>query len=61
MEIRMPNSCMKEIRSVTQPLIVAEIIVLGITGTTNQNHFNLHSFVFSMPVGIAVSEGVKIT
>ena len=57
----MPNSCMKEIRSVTQPLIVAEIIVLGITGTTNQNHFNLHSFVFSMPVGIAVSEGAKIT
>ena len=25
----------------------------------NQNQFNLHSFVFSMPVGIAVSEGAK--
>ena len=25
----------------------------------NQNQFNLHSFVFSMPVGITVSEGAK--
>ena len=25
----------------------------------NHNQFNLHSFVFSMPVGIAVSEGAK--
>ena len=41
--------------------MVAEIIVLEIIGTTNQNHLNLHSFVFSMPVGIAVSEGAKIT
>ena len=59
METRMPNSCTKEIWSVTQPLIVARIIVLGINGTMNQNQFNLHSFVFSMPVGIIVSEGAK--
>ena len=59
METRMPNCCTKEFWSVTQPLIVAKIIVLGINRTMNQNQFNLHSFVFSMSVGIFVSEGVK--
>ena len=59
METRMPKSCTKEILGVTQPLIVAKIIVLGINRTKNQNQSNLHPFVFSMYVEILVSEGDK--
>ena len=55
----MPKFCTKGILSVTQPLIIAKIMVLGINRIENPNQSNLHPFVFSMYVEILVSEGDK--
>ena len=55
----MPKFCTKGILSVTQPLIIAKIMVLGINRIENPNQSNLHPFVFSMYVEIIVSEGDK--
>ena len=55
----MPKICTKGILSVTQPLTIAKIIVLGINRIENPNQSNLHPFVFSMYVEILVSEGDK--